>query len=428
MIDYTTILSTYQSLIGYEQRRNPNYAIISGTDLVNETDSINSVSPEILKTETLSDVFDNFEKFQYNVWDIATAYGVGEVVLYDGNEYVNILAGTGAQPDITPLSWTFVQAQPTFSNLLQTYKDRGIKDAFRDIFEYRTNRDVKQLMNVTALYEAGGYRDNNGDFRLETKKGFHGFRFDSFLIENQVAELNKIGLHFTGVESFTLYVFHESGDAPIYTQAINYTTPNEWEWIDLSNMILKHTTDNQSSGGAYYVGYFASEISNDIIQSDWASVSGAWCTNCYWGISSARYQRAYSKFVEAQPISFDTNKLNGTNKPYGLGDFEGNPAGMNLSIKVYNDPSYMVTQCASVFTELIKQKTAIILLAAMKNNSRLNRIAEISKDLIIRELEGYENENIKGLYDMYKEKLKEVSNNLNNVGGWCDARMLPKNL
>jgi hypothetical protein len=193
-------------------------------------------------------------------------------------------------------------------------------------------------------------------------------------------------------------------------------------------MILKHTTDTQASGGAFYIGYFASEITSTIIQSDWAGHPTAWCSACWWGQSSARNQNNYMKYIEASPVSFDTGRLNGTNKPYGVGNIEGEGQGMNLSIKVYKDPSYMVEQCASVFTQLIRHKTALIILGAMKNHLRLNRAAEITKDHIIRELEGYENENIKGLYDTYQDKLKEVSSNLDGVGGWCDSRVLPKNV
>jgi hypothetical protein len=70
-------------------------------------------------------------------------------------------------------------------------------------------------------------------------------------------------------------------------------------------------------------------------------------------------------------------------------------------------------------------KTALLLLEGMKNNVRINRGSELSKDHIIRELEGYANENIKGLYDVYKEKLMEVQSNLNNLDGFCDMRQLP---
>ena len=425
MYDYTNIITAYQALIGYQQRKDPKYSIIEGTNLVNESDSINSVSPELLKTERLIDSFDNFDKFIYNDWDIATAYVFNDVVAYDGVEYKAIQPGTGNQPDITPLFWESVQAIPTISTVLQEYKDRGIRESFRDVFTSRANVDVKNLLDSSFIYESGGFRDEQGNFRTITKEGFHGLRLTSWTIPYQTIQINKVGFHFTGAETFNLYVFHSSADAPIYTEAINYTNANEWQWFDLSSVLLKYWTENKSPAGVFYVGYFAADISSDIIASDWAENAYGWCDSCPYGINSTAYFQKNSKYIEASTASFDTNELNGTNKPYGLGNYGGYAPGINLNVTVFRDPEQSIISNSNHFIQLVRMKIAILLLDGMKNNIRLNRGAEISKDHVIRELEGYANENIKGLNDMYNDKLEEVNRDLNNLDGFCDSRVLP---
>ena len=227
---------------------------------------------------------------------------------------------------------------------------------------------------------------------------FVGYEVELCHTDNIMVVLESIGLMFNGSDTFNIYVFHTSKQAPIHTIAVTPETNIE-AWEVQTVKYLEHVTDTYV-GGKFYIGYLQQDLTAAPINREW---------------NKANVQQ-YADLFSITPMTvadhttatlFDLDDIEYTSDTYGL----------NFAFTVQNNITKQIITQKNVFTNVIGYQVAVDFLEHIANSIRDNAIKKETRDLATVEL-NVEN----GLRDRLEREIKAVHVDLAGL----DKLALPK--
>ena len=243
-----------------------------------------------------------------------------------------------------------------------------------------------------------------------------------FQVTERKVFIDKIGLQFTQAQTnLPIYIFHTSQIDPIQTVSATTTKAQSLEWLTLSETIdLSYLSEEYDSGGYFYIGYFQDDITGQAIKKDFNWMQGP-CNTCRGGANAMKVWNERLNFVRIVPIEVSNSDLNGTQMfDYTKrGYVPTNNFGMNFGVTVQCDISQYLCEQKFVLSDLIGKQVAVDILNDMKHSTRLNRLANVSQNMIIRDLEGDTETNEPGLAIRLSNSIKAVDFDFSKIDSPC---------
>ena len=307
----------------------------------------------------------------------------------------------------------------TIDNYLNEKVASGINKALtKVVIEKKLNESTKTLLNSSKLFDGiGRFQDT-----IISNGSFVGVELEIFPSYGAKVFIDKIGLQFTQAQTnLPIYIFHTSQIDPIQTVSATTTKAQSLEWLTLSETIdLSYLSEEYDSGGYFYIGYFQDDITGQAIKKDFNWMQGP-CNTCRGGANAMKVWNERLNFVRIVPIEVSNSDLNGaqmfdyTKRGY----VPTNNFGMNFGVTVQCDISQYLCEQKFVLSDLIGKQVAVDILNDMKHSTRLNRLANVSQNMIIRDLEGDTETNEPGLAIRLSNSIKAVDFDFSKIDSPC---------
>jgi hypothetical protein len=306
------------------------------------------------------------------------------------------------------------------SNLsLNIYLQNKTRDAsveiMNDIWKYRQVKDYgKTLLSQSQLLNKYGWMKDG----ITNESRFVGFQIQLRTNEGLQAVINKIGLQFTHVETFDLYLFHSSKTNHIKKVSVTTTEGGGWDWKQ-SDWELK-SMDDDINGGVYVLGYYQDDIvnGNAVNNTDFNFDNGP-CGGC--GDSYRPVWESIEEHFLIYPLyvpsgSFVKEKMFDLRDAFFIPDTS---YGLNLRLSTSCDLTNFFIENKMEFKNLLAFKVVLLILNDMKFSMETNFIEENLKSMIIRDLEGDTETKEVSLLQKYKNELKAVNFNISGINDKC---------
>ena len=286
------------------------------------------------------------------------------------------------------------------------------------MIEKKLNESTKTLLNSSKLFDGiGRFQDT-----IISDGSFVGIEVEIFPSYGTKVIIDKIGLQFTQPQTnLPIYIYHTSQIDAIKVVSATTTKQNSLEWLTLSETIdFAYLSDQYDSGGMFYIGYYQDGISGQAIKKDFNWMQGP-CNTCRGGANAMKIWNERLNFVRVVPVEVESSNLNGiqmfdyTKRKYT----PVNNFGMNFGVTVQCDVSDYLCEQKFVLTDLIGKQVAVDILNDMKHSTRLNRIANVSQNMIIRDLEGDRETNEPGLAVRLSNSIKAVDFDFSKIDSPC---------
>ena len=307
----------------------------------------------------------------------------------------------------------------TIDNYLTEKVNSGINKALtKVVLEKKLNESTKTLLNSSKMFDGiGRFQDT-----IVSNGRFVGVEVEIFPSYGSKVIVDKIGLQFTSAQTnLPIYIFHTSQLDPIKTVTATTTKANSLEWLTLSESIdFSYLSDSYDSGGMFYIGYFQDNISGQAIKKDFNFIDGP-CNTCRGGANLMKVWNERLNFVRIVPIEVASGNLNGTQMfDYTKRKYTPtNNFGLNFGVTVQCDISQYLCEQKMILTDLIGKQVAVDILNDMKHSTRLNRIANVSQNMIIRDLEGDRETFEPGLSKRLSDSVKAVDFDFSKIDSPC---------
>ena len=307
----------------------------------------------------------------------------------------------------------------TIENYLTEKVNSGINKALtKVVLEKKLNESTKTLLNSSKLFDGiGRFQDT-----VISNGRFVGVELEIFPTYGAKVIIDKIGLQFTQAQTnLPIYIFHTSQIDPIKTITATTTKSNSLEWLTLSETIdLSYLSNSYDSGGMFYIGYFQDDISGQAIKKEFNFIKGP-CNTCRGGANAMKVWNERLNFVRIVPIEVANGSLNGTQMfDYTKRKYNAtNNFGFNFGVTIQCDISEYLCEQKLILTDLIGKQVAVDILNDMKHSTRLNRIANVSQNMIIRDLEGDRETFEPGLAKRLSDSIKAVDFDFSKIDSPC---------
>ena len=233
------------------------------------------------------------------------------------------------------------------------------------------------------------------------------------------AKIDKLGFQFTAAQTnLPIYVFHTSQQDYVQKILVSTTKTNSMEWVVLSEPInLSYYGDNDT-GGFYYIGYYQDDILGQALKKDfnWSK----FCAGCN-GRSAIKIWNTRLNFMEVVPMFVSQSNYT-LQEMWDYEDDVESPNtnfGMNFTTTIECDLSEYFIEQKLLFADAIGKQVAVDILNDMKHSNRANRIAEVNRNMIIRDLEGDKETNEKGLALRLEDALKAIDFDFSKIDSPC---------
>ena len=310
-------------------------------------------------------------------------------------------------------------ADKTIDNYLAEKVASGIsKGLTKVMIEKKLNESTKTLLNSSKLFDGiGRFQDT-----IISDGSFVGIEVEIFPSYGTKVIIDKIGLQFTQPQTnLPIYIYHTSQIDAIKVVSATTTKQNSLEWLTLSETIdFAYLSDQYDSGGMFYIGYYQDGISGQAIKKDFNWMQGP-CNTCRGGANAMKIWNERLNFVRVVPVEVENSNLNGiqmfdyTKRKYT----PVNNFGLNFGVTVQCDVSDYLCEQKFVLTDLIGKQVAVDILNDMKHSTRLNRLANVSQNMIIRDLEGDRETNEPGLAIRLSNSIKAVDFDFSKIDSPC---------
>jgi hypothetical protein len=307
----------------------------------------------------------------------------------------------------------------TIDDYLNEKVASGINKALtKVVIEKKLNGSTKTLLNSSKLFDGiGRFQDT-----IISTGSFVGVELEIYPSYGAKVIIDKIGLQFTQTQTnLAIYIFHTSQIDPIKTVTASTVKSNSLEWLTLSETIdLSYLSNEYDSGGLFYIGYFQDDINGQAIKKDFNYLKGP-CNTCRGGANAMKIWNERLNFVRIVPVEVVSGNLNGTQMfDYTKrGYVPTNNFGLNFGVTVQCDISDYLCEQKFVLSDLIGKQIAVDILNDMKHSTRLNRIANVSMNMIIRDLEGDNETQEPGLAKRLSNAVKAVDFDFSKIDSPC---------
>lgn len=310
---------------------------------------------------------------------------------------------------------TTIPANRELAEYLATVRDDSIVEMLNDFITDRQKDGFgKTLLENSMLLNRYGWIND----KIVNQSRFVGLQIRLWANEGLSMILNQIGLQFTGVNEFDLYLFHSSQVEPIQTFKVETDTKGGWKWIDVQEQ-LNAFKNLDYNGGVFVLGYYQDDITGQAINYsnfDWNRGECGTCNNSYGGI-----WQAISKYYHIAPLYVPSGS-------YTKGEmFDLQKAiyhnsqswGLNLRLSVRCDLTQFFVENKFAFKNLLGLKVVEKVFEMMKFSQEINALEENIKYMIIRALEGDKETNVVNVPQSYRNELKGVKFNTGNINNAC---------
>lgn len=348
--------------------------------------NMNCIAPDFKNAEE-ADYYNNSEGTEY--YDETKEYPEGKIVTYDGLLYKALRKSVGMAPSESPEDWV---ATSLFSEWLENKTKGSIQKAvMRYCNEKLSAGTMKSLCENRTLFDGTGRLADV----IKNKKNLVGFELVPIRSKGVTLTINKLGVQFTELGSYTFYLMHSSVSTPIQTITIEKTRKNSIEWFPV-NLSLPYQSKDTDAGGSWYLCYFQSDLPEG---SQAIRKERDWSKGPCKGCSRTEYVawQAWSKYLEVHPFYVnEENVVREENVPL-LWDLEHmdytyiTNYGINLDISVSCDITDFIIEQRTLFIDVIAKQVAVDMLRelAFNPNVRTNRHSiNASKVDILYELDG----------------------------------------
>lgn len=365
-------------MIGLRDTDNPEYPLCTLTG-ASEYVYFDDYHP-LVTFEQLYHIAPNFDGMSYSQWT-STGYSTGSYVIYDRITYkATRTMLTGDTPSVTGTAWT-----SPVNAWIQHKQYASINKLCRQLF---TNKNItasaKTFLDSVQVVDGPGHIEDT----IEGSGRFVGFEIDLKRINNIKAVINYIGLQFTAVESFTVYLFHSSQKSAVGTWTVTNASANSFDWVSAKSATTGSNelnyvqySGNIDSGGKFYIGYFESDLTGSAIEKDF----------------DCGTRTTWSKWVRIRPIEVASDDLDGVNLfdtdkvSYGDTNY-----GLNLSLTVKTDLTELMINNKSLFVNALGYQFANDMIQSMVFNadSRINKMQDTAtRNAVVYEWNGADNPN-----------------------------------
>jgi hypothetical protein len=307
-----------------------------------------------------------FELKPYPIWDIATAYAIGDIIIYDNIYYVALTANTGNQPDVNTADW---RVKLFFGEWLETKVNAYIGTFVNRVFSEKIGAKVQKNVLADRQIFGGMGRPTQ---KIVKDGRFVGFSFNDKGNKNLSFRINRIGIQADTAQTLTMYLYHSSQDAPLQTFAFTFTNALSFQWLNLAAPIDMYYSNSVYDSGTFYLGYYEDDLNGQVIEKRHNYEKG--CTSC---ASRTDYilQDSYNDYVELYPIRVDNSDLNGTNlfNTDNIKRVNMTNNGINLNISVSCDLTDLLCRHSQSFAYPLQKWIAFELVRYMANSTELNR-------------------------------------------------------
>lgn len=360
-------------LIGWEQNYDTSDLKISDALTVSESGLYFQQIHPLLTLQNMSCIAPDFKNMTFEEYNAEKAYSKGNIVKYNELLYKALQNSVGKQPDVESEYW--VETNP-FSEWLESKTKASIQKAIsRYCNEKIAQGTYKTLCENRTLFDGTG---RLADI-VKNKKNLVGFEIVPIRAKGVTTKINKIGLQFTELGEYTLYLMHSSMDAPVKIIKLNKIRKNSIEWFSLNDIYLPYQGDDNDAGGSWYLCYFQSELpeGSQAIKKDkdWSKEPCGSCSH-----KELLAWMAWSKYVEVHPFYVNEELVEIEEEPH-LWDVENNQYtydnnyGLNLEITVACDITDFIIEQRMLFQDIIAKQVAVDMLRefAYNANVRTNR-------------------------------------------------------
>lgn len=360
-------------LIGWEQNYDTSDLKISDALTVSESGLYFQQIHPLLTLQNMSCIAPDFKNMTFEEYNAEKAYSKGNIVKYNELLYKALQNSVGKQPDVESEYW--VETNP-FSEWLESKTKASIQKAIsRYCNEKIAQGTYKTLCENRTLFDGTG---RLADI-VKNKKNLVGFEIVPIRAKGVTTKINKIGLQFTELGEYTLYLMHSSMDAPVKIIKLNKIRKNSIEWFSLNDIYLSYQSDDNDAGGSWYLCYFQSELpeGSQAIRKDkdWSKEPCGSCSR-----KELLAWMAWSKYVEVHPFYVNEELVEIEEEPH-LWDVENNQYtydnnyGLNLEITVACDITDFIIEQRMLFQDIIAKQVAVDMLRefAYNANVRTNR-------------------------------------------------------
>ena len=415
MIRISEIQNAMLPLIGWRQGYDANDVTVSEALTVSESGLYYQDAHPLLTLQNLSSVAPDFKNTSYETYDSEKSYRKGEIVTSD-NQLYKAVQSVLAEENIELTNREYWAETDVFSEWLENKTRASItKVITRYVNEKIVKGTYKVLCEKKTLFDGTGRIYDT----IKNKQNLVGFEIVPIRAKGVTTKINRIGLQFSQIGHYTVFVMHSSLAEPYYAETFLKTKANSMEWFTPSEEIcLPYENDKIDAGGSWYICYFQSDLPVDSQairkNRDWSKGP---CNEC----SKHEYEtwKIWSKYLEVNPFyvneelvesinpfsedfngdyeSFnDEHVINSAKRPY-LWDIKDNMYdystnyGLNLDISVSCDITEFIIEQKNMFQSCLMLQVASDFLRefAYNANVRTNRHSiNASRMDILYELDG----------------------------------------
>jgi hypothetical protein len=310
---------------------------------------------------------------------------------------------------------TLIPSGRLLDEYLRTTVDEATNEIFNDLLQYRKIKQYgKSLLEESTLLNKYGWTRD----MITNQNRFVGMQIRVKDLTALKAIITEVGLQFSGVETFDLYLYHSSKSAPLDTFTRTTTGSNQWDWkkhdIELSSF-----KSELFHGGVFILGYYQSDLVGSAINYsnfNWESGVCGGCNDPHLGVwrSIKNNFHVFPLYVPNGSFTkdqmFDMNDaIYSKNESFGL----------NMKFSVRCDLTEFFVQNRFAFKNLLSLKVVYKVLNMMKFSQEINGVEENIKMMIIRDLEGDIDTKLLNIPTQYDKELKSVSFDISGINSKC---------
>lgn len=316
MINYSTINTAFQGLVGYRQTNDSNTTQIS-TSLTGSTSGqyvtdVSGITAELIESAMPND-FHNL------------------------NHYL-----------------TGVTKQETLNAVLDFVAQH------KELTKARTLLD-----NIDVTKHIQFFTD-----KVVKASRFVGLEIRPAQSDNIAIVLKRLGTQFDTIQTITFYLFETSQRTAIATKTITTTKQSSLEWNDLTDWVCNYKSPTGGTGQSFYVGYFESALSGQAIDT---LLNRDCCGNT---LVSQYNKYATVQGVVFENTALNGTSLPDTKKVgYTMQTF-----GIHLKMAANCDITETIVDNKNILAPIVKNRIAMRIFRDYFNSNRVNRNRDIASD------------------------------------------------
>lgn len=304
---------------------------------------------------------------------------------------------------------------------LETYLRDKTRQAsvgmMNDLLQYRqVNQYGKTLLKTSQLLNKYGWLND----KIVNENRFVGFQIRLRTSTGIQAVIKQIGLQFSTVENFTLYLFHSSKTEPIETIEVTTTGKAQWDWFQTDDELSLTSFENEEyNEGVFVLGYYQEDLVGGAINNtDFNWDKGA-CGSC--NASNHHQWKSINEYFLVYPLYVPSGSFT-KGEMFDLNDcfyINNESYGLNLRLTTRCDLTGFFTDNRFVFKNLLSLKVTEMILNDMKYSQQINYIEENIKMMVVRDAEGDTETKMNNITRKYRNELKAVSYNISGINEKC---------